>query len=55
LIPLEEIPVVGFLYKLLGTYVYANDNLVAECFQRNIYFLPVHFSMAEAFKAIPAS
>jgi hypothetical protein len=51
MIPIGEIPIVGFMYKLLSTYFYANDNLVAECFDRSIYFIPVHYSMAKALKA----
>lgn len=52
LIPLEGVPLVGFLYKLLQTYIYANDNLVSECFSRSIYTLPVHYPIAVALKPV---
>jgi len=29
---LSQIPLFGFLFKLLRTYIAANDNLVSECF-----------------------
>lgn len=52
LIPLEDIPLVGLFYKMLSTYMYANDNLVTECFQRKIYFLPISYTMAQSLKPI---
>lgn len=32
--------------------MYANDNLVCECFARSIYFLPGHYSMAKSLKIV---